>query len=220
MCTVNNNFSYLLGQEYVITNKSDVFNYFGLKIFVEENSLPEDVDKCVLHVSFDSSTHLKIPAQFKLISSIYQLECKPNIYFKKPLEMQMEHCVTVDPDCLANFVFAQQTSENKEFEILKDGSFSVGKIYGSIKLSHFCKVCALFRETRNFICHFFQTVQMYCLLLFSKSQRNQIDIKCILCWNKQKPVEVRFFLPYTHIYSLNQVYVSVEDRRKIEHIYS
>ena len=110
-----------------VTNKSKEFNNFGFNIIVLENSLPKGSDTCNLHISFNLSTDFNIPANSELLSSIYRVKCEPQLKFKKPLTLEIQHCASLSSYHQQRLVFARATDQNKKFEILESGHFPIGK---------------------------------------------------------------------------------------------
>ena len=168
-----------------VTNKSKKFSNFGIKISVPENSLPEGIDMCVLHITFELSTDFEIPANSELVSSIYHVKCEPKVQFKKPLILEIQHCVSLNSGHEQRLVFARATDDSKKFEILDGGHFPIGECYGSIQLIRFSRFGAFFRKLRGI-----PNERMYSALLFSRKNLPVIDIKCVICWDLQTHVEV------------------------------
>ncbi len=170
-----------------VTNKSKEFSNFGIKITVPENSLPEGIDTCVLHISFELSTDFEIPANFELFSSIYRVKCEPEVQFKKPLTLEIQHCASLSSDHQQRLVLARATRQRKTFEILEGGHFPIGQCYGSIQLTRFSRFGAFVRKLRGIP---IVNERMYSALLFSRKNLPVIDIKCVVCLDLQTHVEV------------------------------
>ena len=170
-----------------VTNKSNEFSSFGIKITVPENSLPEGIDTCVLHISFELSTNFEIPANSELLSSIYRVKCEPKMQFKKPVALEMQHCMSLNSDHQQRLVFARATDQSKKFEILEGGHFPIGERYGSIQLtsfSWFTTLCELLG---------YPTEKMYSALLFRNNLPcDVIDMKCVICQDLDTHVKVGF----------------------------
>ncbi|XP_064382397.1 uncharacterized protein LOC135331236 [Halichondria panicea] len=169
-----------------ITNKSMKFSNFGIKISVLENSLPEGIDTCVLHISFELSTDFEIPANSELVSSIYRVKCEPKVQFKKPLTLEIQHCASLNSDHQQRLVFARATDQNKKFEILEGGHFPISERHGSIQLTRFSRLGVLLRKVFGL-----PTEKMYSALLFRKnSPYHTIDVKCVVCQDLATHVKV------------------------------
>ncbi|XP_064387664.1 uncharacterized protein LOC135335907 isoform X3 [Halichondria panicea] len=168
-----------------VTKKSNEFSSFGIKITVPENSLPEGIDTCVLHISFELSTNFEIPANSELLSSIYRVKCEPKMQFKKPVTLEMQHCMSLNSDHQQRLVFARATDQSKKFEILEGGHFPIGERYGSIQLtsfSWFTTLCELLG---------YPTEKMYSALLFRNNLPcDVIDMKCVVCQDLDTHVKV------------------------------
>ncbi|XP_064402664.1 uncharacterized protein LOC135348400 isoform X9 [Halichondria panicea] len=176
-----------IGESVVeITNKSKKFSNFGIKISVPENSLPEGIGTCVLHISFELSTDLETPANFELLSSIYRVKCEPKVQFKKPLTLEIQHCASLSSDHQQKLVFARATDQSKKFEILEGGHFPIGERYGSIQLTRFSRLGVFIRKLLGF-----PTEKMYSALLFRKNLPcHTIDVKCVICRDLATHVQV------------------------------
>ena len=92
---------------------------------------------CVLHISFDLATDFEIPTNSELFSSIYHVKCEPQVQFKRPLTLEIQHCASLNSDHQQRLVFARATDQSKKFEILEGGHFPIGERYGSIQLTSF-----------------------------------------------------------------------------------
>ncbi len=181
-----------------ITNKSLKFNNFGIKISVLENSLPEGVDTCVLHISFELSTDFETPANFELVSSIYRVKCEPKVQFKKPLTLEIQHCASLSSDHQQRLVFARATDRSKKFEILEGGHFPISKRHGSIQLTRFSRLGVFFRKVFGL-----PTEKMYSALLFRKNlPHHTIDVKCVVCQDLATHVQVRFPVIDKEVYTI------------------
>ncbi len=172
-----------------VTNKSNEFSNFGIKITVLENSLPKGIDMCVLHVSFELSTDFEIPANSELVSSIYHVKCEPKVQFKKPVVLEIQHCASLSSDHQQRLVFARATDQSKQFEILEGGHFPIGERYGSIQLTRFSRLGVFIRKVFGF-----PIEKIYSALLFRKNLRccDVIDTKCVICQDLDTHVKVGF----------------------------
>ena len=171
-----------------VTNKSKEFSTFGFKIKFPKNCLPKGTDTCVLHIFFDSSTDFEIPANSDLFSLIYYVKCEPEVQFKKPLTLQIQHRASLRADPL---VIARTTDQNEVFETLEGGHFPIGQSYGSIELTRFEGFGIYVRKVFGFTIE-----KMYSALLFSRTYllRNVvvIDVKCVICRDLRTHVNVGF----------------------------
>ena len=185
----NNIFRISIGEYLVeISNKSMKFINFGIKISVLENSLPEGIDTCVLHISFELSTDFETPTNSELLSSIYRVKCEPKVQFKKPLTLEIQHCASLSSDRQQKLVFARAIDQSKKFEILEGGHFPIGERYGSIQLTRFSRLGVFIRKVFGL-----PTEKMYSALLFRKNLPHPtIDVKCVVCQDLATHVQVRF----------------------------
>ncbi len=171
-----------------VTNKSNEFSNFGIKITVLENSLPRGIDTCVLHISFELSTDFEIPANSEPVSSIYHVKCEPKVQFKKPVVLEIQHCASLSSDHQQRLVFARATDQSKTFEILEGGHFPIGERYGSIQLTRFSRLGVFIRKVFGF-----PIEKIYSALLFRNNLHcDVIDTKCVICQDLDTHIKVGF----------------------------
>ncbi len=152
-----------------VTNKSKEFNNFGFNIIVPENSLPEGSDTCNLHIILYPLTY-PLTSIFPLTQNCsVQLKCEPQLKFKKPLTLEIQHCASLSSYHQQRLVFARATDQNKKFEILESGHFPIGKCYGSIQLTRFSCFGIFVVYLNSLIAERWKNTQkMYSALFFPK----------------------------------------------------
>ena len=66
-----------------ITNSGEHFVWedYGLNLTVPENSLPPDVEKCVISISACLSAPFQAPKGHDLVSAVYGINCDPEFEF-------------------------------------------------------------------------------------------------------------------------------------------
>ena len=126
----------------VVTNLEQSFNWsgYGFKLHIPQDSLPADVDKCLLHITASVSGQYQFPDYNELVSAVYWIRSDPPCRFKQHLTAELQHCAKVSSSTKLTFVRAICTQEVLPyvFKHLKGhGSLSNRSSYGSIHLDHF-----------------------------------------------------------------------------------
>ena len=78
-----------------------------------------------------------------LVSAMYYIKVFSKLL--QPITVELQHCVTIlNSSSISSMKFGKAKSENYwfippyHFEMLPEGKFTVGKSWGTIKMSHFC----------------------------------------------------------------------------------
>ena len=171
-----------------ITNKKQDFTWkgYGLQLLIPENSLPAGVDKCVLHISVYLSSPYEIPSDHKLVSAVYNINCKPKVEFREELTLKIQHCANSASLPLS---FAQVTAN--QLNVLENGFFSDGR-YGSIQVKKFCWYMILSRIQKFFGLDSEPEPCDYCALQFYKvvCSNFKVQIRIVICRNLEAHASV------------------------------
>eukprot|EP00731_Ephydatia_muelleri_P034900 Em0084g13a len=113
----------------IINGRAEVFKWehCGLMICVPIDCLPSNISKCELLITAHLNTEMHLPSKSSLVSGVYNLTMVPNIQkLNTPLELSIEHCVSLMPGQESHLSFAVARGESAtKFEYLEGGSFYV-----------------------------------------------------------------------------------------------
>ena len=113
---------------------------FGLKIYVEEGSLPPDTKQCVIFIKASLTGQYEFPDNSHLVSAVFWLRCEPMCKFTKPITVEIQHCARSENVDNLNLKFVRAVCSQKQlpytFKQLK-GNFTSHSSYGVIELDSF-----------------------------------------------------------------------------------
>ena len=134
-----------------VTNSEQYFSWhdYGLYLYIPENSLPENIEQCTIHIKAMSITNdYQLPQDIHLVSAVCSFKCVPKCQFLKPLTLEMQHCAkqkNVHKLCFIRSI----SSANPNFQVIPEKSddhsyfesfFPKYTKYGLIELNKFCQV--------------------------------------------------------------------------------
>ena len=121
-----------------ITSQAQTINWkgYGLKLHIPQDSLPPDFEQCKLIIKVLSG-HFKFPENTSLVSAVYWLDSDPEIFFSKPLTLEIQHCAS--NTSRLSFVWAKCSQEHLSdtFKAVEKGEFFHENVYGHVQLNHF-----------------------------------------------------------------------------------
>ena len=113
---------------------------FGLKLHIDEGSLPAGVDQCSLNMKASLAGQYKLPDNLYLVSAIFWLRCEPMCLFTKPVTVEMQHCARRENVEIAKLTFVRAVCSQKQlpytFKQL-GGDFSSHSSYGVVDVNGF-----------------------------------------------------------------------------------
>ncbi len=126
----------------IITRSAQCFKWdgHGLEINVPPNTLPPEIDHCVLQIYVSLSGQYKLPDNNELVSAIYWIRPIPYCKFTQPVTLQLQHCAQKSHRKNLSFIRAVCTQEKLPYTFTKldgRGVFSEESRFGLIKLEHF-----------------------------------------------------------------------------------
>ena len=126
----------------VVINAAQTFQWegYGFNLHVSADSLPADVESCVLHIYASISGQYEFPDNQELVSAIYWVRCEPPCQFKRPLTAEFQHCAKKAYSNKLTFVRAVCSQKVLPYTFKKvegRGTFTDQSSYGSIQLDHF-----------------------------------------------------------------------------------
>ena len=152
-----------------ITNQKQEFtwNGYGLRLLIPKNSLPADIENCILNISVYFFSQYEIPSDHKLVSAVYNITSKPDIEFKQELTLEIQHC-----EKSMELAFVRVTDQPKPVSTILNGNFH--DCYGSIQIKKFSwymivlKFLGLDSEVPSY---------NYVALQFYKVERPNLEVK-------------------------------------------
>ena len=134
----------MCGEMTVVVNSSHAqqitWEEFGLKLHINEGSLPEGVDQCILNIKASLAGQYEFPDNSYLVSAIFWLHCEPMCKFTKPVAVEMQHCARRENVEKAKLAFVRAVCSQKQlpytFKQL-GGDFSRHSSYGVVDVNGF-----------------------------------------------------------------------------------
>ena len=128
----------------ILTNSEQQFEWdgFGLKLRIQEGTLPSGTDQCVIRIKASTSGQYQFPKGFHLVSAVFWLHCQPMCKFAKSITMEMEHCAKLENADKLTFMRAVCSQETLPytFKQIGDGTFGEVEYWGAVELNGFSGV--------------------------------------------------------------------------------
>ena len=114
---------------------------FGLKLHIDEGSLPAGVDQCILNIKSSLAGLYEFPDNSYLVSAVFWLRCEPMCCrFTKPVTVEMQHSAKRENVEKAKLTFVRAVCSQKQlpytFKRL-GGDFSRHNSYGVVDVNGF-----------------------------------------------------------------------------------
>ena len=121
----------------LVTNSEQLFSWdeYGLSLLIPENSLPDNLQQCSIHIKATIMGDYQLPQDTHLVSAIYWFKCVPKCRFSQPLTLEIEHCSK--PENASKLCFIRANSMGHPEAI--PGNFPSHSSYGFIELNSFCR---------------------------------------------------------------------------------
>lgn len=114
---------------------------YGLKLLIQENSLPASVGYCTLNIKASLCGHYTFSENSSLVSAVFWIRCAPMCKFAKPIIVEFQHCAKTDKLSIGDMKFVRAACTQKQlpyaFKPLKRGTFSCSSSIGVIELRGF-----------------------------------------------------------------------------------
>ena len=75
----------------VRSSQGRLIKWYCLKVHIHQDSLPEGLDQCTVHIKVSLAGEYEIPDCTELITPIYWLKCEPPCIFTKPITVEINH---------------------------------------------------------------------------------------------------------------------------------
>ena len=127
--------------QLTVTNIVKKLNWdgYGLKLQIQENSLPVGTNRITLNVAASIAGDYKFPENCHLVSAIYWFCCEKQCTLDKEMLVEVQHCAKSESTSRLNFVEAVSTQDQPPYTFTHQerGEFSSGDAYGKLKLRKF-----------------------------------------------------------------------------------
>ena len=161
----------------VATNspRSFVWKEFGLKLYIEQGSLPAGMKECMINIKASLAGQYEFPENLHLVSAIFWLRCEPTCKFSLPVYLEIQHCA--NPRNISKLCFVKSLCSQKTlpytFKQLPGGNYSEG--YGIIQMNSFSGIAITQQgsEEREYVARLFYQSQNICTY----------DIYLVVTWN-------------------------------------
>ena len=114
-----------------------IWEGFGLKLYIQEGSLPRGMEKCTIDIKASLAGQYRFPEEYQLVSAVFWFRCEAVRRFAKAITVEIQHCAK-DPD---NLSFVRTSCSQKQlsftFKHQGGGRFNSCSSYGIIELNSF-----------------------------------------------------------------------------------
>ena len=170
-----------------VTNGAQFFEWerFGIRVRVEENSLPGDIEQMTINIKASIAGHYESPEDYDRVSAVFWFQCEPNIELEKKVTLEMQHCAILKHTSDLSFARAVCTQEKLPytFQLLKGGEFSNQSSYGVLSLSRFSGIAAFFKKLTS-------VRRNYYASLFHLTKESNHEVHIVVTWNTNAHLEV------------------------------
>ena len=189
-CFVFVHIEHLIAETSVlVTNSEQLFSWdeYGLSLHIPENSLPDNLQQCSIHIKAIIMGDYQLPQDTHLVSAVYWFKCVPKCQFSQPLTLEIQHCAKPENTSKLRFVRACSMDRHEErvnFEAVA-GNFSCHSSYGFMELNSFCRyaVGQEGAEDREYCAYSY-----YC-----KAPHKVYNVYFAIMWNTEVHNEVMLF---------------------------
>ena len=154
---------------------------FGLKLQIDEGSLPAGIDQCTLTIKASLAGQYEFPDNTYLVSAIFWLRCEPMCKFTKLVRVEMQHCARAEN---LKLKFLRAVCSQKQLPYtFKDlgGDFTRHRSYGVVEVSGFSGLVITQEGSEE---------REYCSHLFYLGRPNSCHIHFVLTWNLEAHLTV------------------------------
>ena len=144
----------------IISNSSLDWHWegFGLKLHVDNNTLPPGIKQCYLNISASLTGHYNFPKGDHLVSAVIWFRCEPPRKFAKSIKVELQHCACSHNTSKLNFVKAvcSQKDLPYAFKRVSRSSFSSHSSFGVLEVNSFSGLGIVQNgsEERNYLANF------------------------------------------------------------------
>ena len=173
----------------IVTNSTQDFEWgkFGLKVRIEEFSLPADIKQMKVNIIASIAGHYESPEDYDRASAVFWFQCEPNIKFEKKITIEIQHCAMSEDVSMMSFARAVCSQEKLPytFKLLKGGEFMKGSPYGNLSLNKFSGIGAFFKKHTS-------VKRKYYASLFHLTKQSSHEVHIVVTWNTKSHLNVRY----------------------------
>ena len=147
--------------QLIVTNTPKEFNWdgYGLKVHIQENSLPVGINQMTLNIVASIAGHYEFPENCHLVSAVYWFCCEEQCALDKEVVMEIQHCAKSESTSKLKFVEAVCTQDQLPYTFTHQerGEFSCDNTYGKLRLCKFSGLAIIQEgdEDRNYLARLF-----------------------------------------------------------------
>ena len=161
----------------MVTNSSQcvVWKDFGLKLHIQQNSLPAGVKECVINIKVSLAGQYEFPENLHLVSAIFWLRCEPMCKFSLPVSLEIQHCANPRNISKLCFVKALCSQRNLPYTFKQLSGARFSESHGIIQVNSFSGVAITQQgsEEREYVARLFYQMQHI----------HTYDIHLVVTWN-------------------------------------
>ena len=126
----------------LVTNSEQLFSWedYGLNLYIPENSLPNNLWQCSIHIRATITGDHQLPLDTHLVSAVYWIDCVPKCQFSKSLVLEVQHCGSQNDHSELCFLKDSSSENSGMFQIIPGGEFPPTSSYGFVEVDQFCGV--------------------------------------------------------------------------------
>ena len=158
---------------------------FGLKLHIDEGSLPAGIDQCTLTIKASLSGQYEFPDNSHLVSAIFWLRCEPMCKFTKPVTVEIQHCARSENVANLKLMFVTAVCSQKQLPYtFKElgGDFTSHNSYGVVEVNGFSALAIILWGPKP--------EREYCSQLFYHGHHSSYNIYFVVTWNVEAHLTV------------------------------
>ena len=157
---------------------------FGLKLHIDEDSLPAGIDECTLTIKASLAGQYEFPDNSYLVSAIFWLRCEPMCKFTKPVTVEMQHCARSENVANLKLKFVRADCSQKQLPYtFKElgGDFTSHNSYGVVEVNGFSALAITQSGSEE---------REYCSQVFYLGPPSSCRIHFTVTWNDEAHLTV------------------------------
>ena len=152
MLIILQEFEVLAEKTVEVTNEEQhiVWEGYGLRLHIPNNSLPEDLNKCHLRIQVAVSGEFELSEDGILVSAVYSFSHDlGDKELRRSVLLEMQHCANTN--ALNDLCVVRATDVPCKFEVFPGGDFTSRESYGAINLCRFSRFGVFLRRLRSLL---------------------------------------------------------------------